>query len=438
MNTEIIERHAMLKVWRRVVPLMAVVSFLCALDKASIGFAALQMNAALGFSNTVFGMGAGSFALGYLLFAIPSTLLLHRVGARRWISLIMVLWSLCSAATAFVTRPEELILVRTLLGVAEAGFAPGMILYFSYWFPSEYRGRVLGSFFMIQPLVFIIGGPLSGAILSSDALNGLAGLGGWQWMFIIENIPALLLAPLVFVALTDRLEDARWLAPAEQEWLAGKLAAEQKRIEGSQGGHAVWQTFANGRVWMLAAVYLGIGTCGVGLKIFLPLIIRTMGFSIWHTGLIIAAPAIAGALAIPLWGVWADRTRNRETVVAAACWLMAAGQLLAAALLPSPWALVAISLTLIGFYGCLAAFWTLPSSFLTGAGAATGIALINMSGNLAQFTGPALIGFVSDLSASYNAALACLAAIAAGAAAALAALAMRERNLNKQELTAPV
>ena len=428
MSIEILGRHTTLKVWRRLVPLMAAVMFLCALDKANIGFAALQMNAALGFSNAAFGMGAGAYAFGYVLFAVPSTLLLHRVGARRWISLIMILWALCSAATAFITSQEGLIVARTLLGVTEAGFAPGMTLYFSYWFPSEYRGRVFGSFFMIQPLVLIIGGPLSGALLSWDALNGLAGLAAWQWMFIIENIPTLLLAPLVFIVLTDRPEVARWLAPAEKEWLVGRLAAEQKSIQGSQSGHAVWHAFANGRVWLLAAVYLGMGTCGIGLKIFLPLIIRSMGFSIWDTGLIIAVPAIAGALALPLWGLWADRTRSRETVVAAACWMMAAGQLAGAALLPSPWALVGVSLTLIGFYGCLSAFWTLPSSFLTGAGAATGIALINMSGNFAYFTGPSLVGWVSDLSASYSAGLACLAAVAAGSGTIMSVLAMRNRN----------
>ena len=432
----IVESHTMLKVWRRVVPLMAIVSFLCALDKANIGFAAMEMNAALGFSNTVFGMGAGSFAFGYLLFAIPSTLLLHWMGARLWISVIMVAWGCCSAATAFVTTPEQLILARTLLGVAEAGFAPGTILYFSSWFPSEYRGRVLGSFFMIQPLVLIIGGPISGALLSWDALAGLGGLAGWQWMLIIENIPTILMAPLVFITLTGRPAQARWLSPQEKEWLEERLSAEQKSIEGSQTGHTVWQTFANGRVWLLAAVYLGMSTCGIGLKYFLPLIIRSMGFSAWHAGLIITVPAIAGALAIPLWGLWADHARNRETIVAVACWLIAVGLLGGAALLPTPWAIVPISVTLIGLYGCLAAFWTLPSSFLTGAGAATGIALISMAGNLAHFTGPSLVGWVTDLSGSYAAGLACLSALGAGTAVILSTLAIQNGNSLKRGLVA--
>jgi MFS family permease len=410
---ENIKRQTMIKVWRRIVPLMALVFFFSYLDRINIGFAALQMNQDLGFSNAVFGTGAGFFAIGYALFGIPSTLLLHRLGARRWISLIMIAWGLCSAATALVKTPEQLYGVRLLLGMAEAGFSPGVILYFSYWFPSEYRGLALGSFFSIGPLGLIIGGPVSGILLSMD---GQFGLSGWQWLFVVEALPTLLLVLAVFYFLTDKPADAHWLSAMEKEWLGERLLQEQRRIETAQNGSSVWRTLANGRVWMLAAFYLGIGTSGIGAILFLPLMIQSMGFSILNTGLVSVLPGLAAALALPLWGFWTDHSRNREVVVATACCAIAAGLLGTAALLPSPWAIVPLSVAMVGFYGCVAPFWTLPSAFLTGAAAAAGIAFINIMGNLGQFSGPYLLGRTSDLTGSYSVGLASLAAVAAAAA----------------------
>jgi MFS transporter, ACS family, tartrate transporter len=410
MGTNDIERNIMTRVWWRIIPLLTVVLFFSYLDKVNVGFAALQMNRALGFSNAVFGAGAGSFAVGYALFAVPSTLLLHRVGARRWISLIVLAWGACSAATAFVTRPEHLLASRILLGAAEAGFAPGVILYFSYWFPSEYRGRALSSFTFIQPVALIIGGPVSTALLS---LNGVHGLAGWQWLFLIEALPTLLLALLVYGFLADRPDSATWLSMEEKRWLAGKLAGEKRRIEALHAETSLWRTLGNKRVLLLALVFLGISTSGTGTVFFLPLVIKSMGFSVANTGFISALPGIAAALSLPFWGLWVDRARSRELVVAAAGASIAVGLFGTAALLPHPLALVPLSFAMVGYFGFAPVFWTLPSTFLTGVSAAAGLAFINIAGNAGYLTGPPLLGRVSDVTHSYGTGLSCLAVVAA-------------------------
>jgi MFS transporter, ACS family, tartrate transporter len=417
----------MAKVWRRIVPLMALVLFFSYLDKVNIGFAALTMNADLGFSNTVFGAGAGSFAIGYALFAIPSTLLLHRLGARRWIAVIMIAWGVCSAATAFVETPRQLLAIRLLLGMAEAGFNPGVILYFTYWFPSEYRGRVLGSFLFIMPVGLSIAAPISSWLLGWD---GVLGLAGWQWLFIVEALPTVLLAALVWYALTDQPADANWLAPTAKDWLVKRLAAERAQIKTpTRGMAAVRQVLANKRVWLLTVVNLGVGTSGIGAVIFLPLVIQSMGFSISSTGLLAALPSAVAAALLPVWGYWTDRARNRESVVAAACACIAGGLLGAAWLLPSAWALAAVCIAMVGFYGSIAAFWTLPSAFLTGASAAAGIAFINIAGNLGTFTGPSLIGWLADRSGSYSSGFSFLALLAACSGALLAWQALGARRV---------
>ncbi len=414
MVAESIERATMFKLGRRIVPLMAAALFCSYLDKVNLGFAALQMNEDLGFSNSDFGAGAGFFAVGYALAGIPSALLMHRFGARRWISAIMIAWGLASAATALVTRPQELILVRLLLGIAEAGFSPGVVLYFSAWFPNEYRGRVLSSFFMIGPVGLLVAGPVSSALLS---LDGWLGIAGWQWLFIIEALPTFLIAFVVLRLLRDNPADAHWLTQPERDWLQQRLASARRAIETTHVGRSVWHTLADTRVWTLALVYLGLGTSGIGATFFLPLMIQSMGFSIWSTGFITALPAALGLLALPLWGMWADRARVREAIVAVTCCTIAAGMVGTAMLLPSAWALLPLSLVFVGFYGCVPTFWTLPSVFLVGAHAAAGIAFINIAGNLGNFTGPALLGWMSDLTHSYALGLMCLAAAAAGAAA---------------------
>jgi MFS transporter, ACS family, tartrate transporter len=404
------------KVGWRIVPLMTAAFFCSYLDRVNIGFAAVTMNKALGMSNSMFGVAAGAFAIGYIICGIPSTLMLHRVGARRWISFIMVAWAMCSAATAFVGNATQLLAMRLLLGAAEAGFIPGIIFYFSFWFTSHYRGRALSAFYSIGPLGLLIGGPLSSAALS---LQGRLGLAGWQWLFIVEAVPTLILAVIVFVVMTDRPADATWLSPQDKQVLQQRLNVEHSAAPNARLVTSGESVFRDGRVWRLAFVYLAIGTSGIGAVFFLPLMIRTMGFSPFDTGLMAAIPGIAAGAALPLWGLWTDRSRRREWVVAAAGGAIAAGLLGAALLFPSRWALVPICLAMVGFYGGLAAFWTLPTEFLAAAGAASGIGLINVVGNLGNFTGPALLGAISDRTHSYPMGLNTLAVIATIGAAIL-------------------
>ena len=412
------------RLWWRIVPLLAVVMLLSYLDKVNIGFAALQMNRELRLSNTTFGLAAGLFAISYAVAAIPSTLLLQRVGARRWISLVMVVWGLCSAATALVTSARELMIARIALGAAEAGFTPGVIYYLNSWFPSEYRGRVLGSFLLTLPLAVVIGGPLSALLLGWD---GAFGLSGWKWLFLMEGLPTALIAILVFRFLPDSKRDAPWLPAADKEWLTEQLEAEASGIDGSDAPVSAWRVIVSSRVSMLAVAYLGIVTSGTGALIFLPLLIRSMGFSVQKSSVLAALPALIAALALPAWGMWTDRSRCREIVVLATCVCIAVGLVGASALLPSSLAMLPLTVAFVGFFGSVAPFWTLPSSFLTGARAAAAIAAINVAGNLGNFCGPALLGWLVDRNHSYAAGLIGVSAVTVVPGAILALESWRQR-----------
>jgi ACS family tartrate transporter-like MFS transporter len=415
-TAEAIERGTVSKVWWRTVPLLGLVLLFNYLDKVNLGFAALTMNRDVGFSNTQFGAGAGCFAVGYALAAVPSTALLHRFGARRWMSLIMVAWGLCSAATAFVTSPLQLFGVRFLLGVAEAGFTPGCMLYFSYWFPSQYRGRVLASFLLVFPLVLLIGGPAASALLSVD---GWLGLKGWQWIFIVESAPSIVLAFAVFRWLTDEPANARWLSAEQFGWLTGQLALESSVSATGRSAGRARHVFGSRPLWILAGVNVALSTSGIGAIFFLPLIVRSIGYSVLTAGWIVALPGLAAALALPLWGIWSDRSRHRERVVAAACVAIGTGLLATGIVLPSNWAIPSLCVAMVGFNGCLVAFWTLPYAFLTGADAAVGIAFINVAGNLGTFAGPYILGWLTDRTQSFSTGLICLAITGFVAAAML-------------------
>lgn len=411
-----LEAQTLRRVGGRILPLAAAMLLCAYLDKINVGFAALQMNADLRLSGAAFGLGAGAFALGYALFALPSTMMLHRFGARRWLSAIMVAWGSCSAATAFVTNVESLVLVRFALGAAEAGFSPGIVLYFSGWFPEAYRGRAMGWFLFVHPLALVVCGPLSGYLLTLDGMQGLA---GWQWLFLIEAAPSLVVALIALRFLTDGPEQAAWLPADEKAWLRARLAQERLAIAAGGGRESVGHALRDRRVWRLGFVNLAVGTAGIGSLFFTPLIIRSMGFSDVGTGLMVSLPGLLGGLSLPLWGWWTDRARSREWVVASACVMLAVGLALEAVMLPSAWALLPLCLGMIGFNGMIVAFWTLPSSFLTGAGAAAGIAAINVAGNLGTFSGPYLLGWMSDATHGYGTGLGALAVIALVAAATM-------------------
>jgi MFS transporter, ACS family, tartrate transporter len=407
-----IEQQTVAKIWWHVIPLFVGGLFIAHLDRANLGFAALTMLRDLGLSNTQFGTASGAFALGYMAFGIPSTLMLHRWGARRWIPLMMVAWGIFSAATAFVSGPTQLLIARLGVGAAEAGFAPGAVFYISRWIPSEYRGRVLASLFFIVPLSQIIGGPLSSGLLVS--LNGIAGLKGWQWLLLLEALPAVAWAVVMAGALSDTPAKAAWLSPEQMSWLTERLRGDEQQGGATLRPSSARRAFATPRVWALAAIGAGLGTSAIGTLIFLPLIIRSMGFSIGATGLVSAVPSVVGALLLPLWGLWADRSRSRELVVAVGCGAMAAGLLVTAILLPSPWALIPVSVVLAAFFGIIPPFLNSPTAFLSGSGAAAAIGLISVAGNLGQAVGPYVLGHRSDLDHSYTNGLAWLAAIAAG------------------------
>jgi MFS transporter, ACS family, tartrate transporter len=417
-----IERETITKVWWRVVPLLAGALVLDALDRGNLALAAVQMKQALGLSNTALGVAGCFVGIGYAIAAIPSTLALQRVGARRWMSLLMFVWGLCSAGTALVSNRGELVFARVLLGVAEAGFSPGLILYLTYWLPSEYRGRVLASILMFTSAVGVVSGPIGSGLLS---LDGVLGLAGWKWLFIVEGLPTVVLASVVFRFLPDRPADARWLTPPQRDWLTERLAAQARSVAAVQGHRVGWRALTNVWVVLLAVAFLGMLTSGNVLVSFLPLIVRSMGFSVGHMGLVLAVPSLLAMLSQPLWGIWSDRSQRREMVVVTGCLMQALGLCCAGALLPSPWALVPLTVAVIARLGTTAPFWTLPPAFLTGTSAAAGIALINLAGNFGGFTGPALMGWASDARGSYGGGLIVGAVPVVAAAAILTVMAFR-------------
>jgi ACS family tartrate transporter-like MFS transporter len=416
------ERDTITKVWWRIVPLLASALVLDALDRGNLALAAVQMKQALGLSNAALGVAGGFVGIGYAIAAIPSTLALQRVGARRWMSLLMFVWGLCSAGTALVANRGELAFARVLLGIAEAGFAPGLILYLTYWLPSEYRGRVLASILMVNSLVTVISGPMGSGLLS---LDGFLGLAGWKWLFLAEGLPTVVLACVVFRFLPDRPVDARWLTPPQRDWLTERLAAQAQSVAALQGHRIGWRALTNVWVVLLAVAYLGMLTGGNVLGSFLPLIVRKMGFSVGHVGFVLAVPPLLAMLSQPLWGLWSDRAQRREIVVVVGCVMQALGLCCAGALLPSPWALVPLTVAVIARLGTTAPFWSLPPAFLTGTSAAAGIALINLTGNFASFTGPSLMGWASDATGSYGGGLIVGAIPVVVSAAILAAMAFR-------------
>ncbi len=307
-NAEPIERETMRRVTRRLIPLLMICYFVGYLDRVNVSFASLTMNRDLHLSPAVFGFGGGIFFLGYFLFEVPSNLMLERVGARTWIARILVTWGIISACTATVVGEKSFYGIRFLLGLAEAGFYPGIILYLTWWFPSYYRSRIIGLFMTAIPISVVLGSIVSGWILSFDQAWGLA---GWQWLFVIEGVPAAILGVIVFFFLTDQPEGAHWLAPEQRTWLAKRIAEERAHRE-TVRHYALGETLRNGRVWGLTLVYFGQNVAGYGLVLFLPQIIKRFGVSDVQTGLLNAIPFVFAAVAMVLWGLHSDRTGRAQ------------------------------------------------------------------------------------------------------------------------------
>jgi ACS family tartrate transporter-like MFS transporter len=422
-------RTTLAKITLRLIPFMFVLYIVAFLDRVNVGFAALQMNENLGFSDTVYGIGAGIFFIGYFIFEVPSNLIMEKVGARIWIARIMLTWGVISSAMFLVGGETSFYILRFLLGVAEAGFFPGMILYLTYWFPARERARAVALFMAAIPLSGVIGSPISGAILT---LDGLAGLAGWQIMFLAEGIPAILLGIVVLFFLPDGPDDARWLEPEERGWLREALEREN-RIKSEHGEYTTRQALTNGKVWLLSAIYFGVVTSVYGVSLWLPLIIEDLsGFGTFAVGLLGAVPYVAGAVGMVLFARHSDSTGERRWHVAVAAFIATVGLVLTGVTASPVVEMAALTLAALGIYSTLATFWSLPTAFLSGTAAAAGIALINSVGNLGGFVGPYIVGFLSDSTGSFYAGLLLLAALIL--VAGLLALAVRhERSLEEVE-----
>jgi MFS transporter, ACS family, tartrate transporter len=403
-----LEQRTMARVSVRLVPFLIVCYFVAYLDRVNVSFAALTMNKDLGLSASAYGLGAGIFFLAYAVLEVPSNLLLARFGARRWIARIMVSWGIMSGAMAFVGNETWFYVVRFLLGAAEAGFFPGMIFYLTLWFPAAYRARVIGYFMAAIPLSTVIGAPVSSALLG---LEGILGMHGWQWLFILEAVPALLLSVAVLFYLTDKPADAGWLSDDERRWLVDRLAAEERQRQAARH-YSVWQALLNPRVLALSLVYFGAVATNYGLSFFLPQIVKAFGMSNLQTGFVAAIPYAVGVIGIVWWGRHSDAKLERRFHTGFAIFIAAAG-LTVAAFLNDPTAkMVAFSVAAFGIFGSLPVFWTLPTAFLSGAAAAGGIAIINSIGNLAGFVGPSVMGMIKDSTGSFTYGLLVLAGVA--------------------------
>ena len=381
-----LERRTMRKVMWRLPPLMALMFLINQLDRVNVSFAALTMNRDLGLTAMDYAWGAGIFFIAYFAFEIPSNLILERVGARRWIARIMITWGLISGMMALVVGHNSFLAVRFLLGAAEAGFVPGLVLYITYWFPAGYRARATAVFFFAAPMGNAVAGMLSVPLL---ALNGALGLTGWQMMFVVEAVPAVLLGFYVLRNLPDRPRDARWLTAEECAWL-------ERQVEGGRGQHggvlAQLGAIMNRRAGLLSAIYLTRNMAMYGVSLFLPLILSGAGLSNTQVGFAATIPFLVAATGAVVWGWHSDRHNERHWHTIIAMLVAAAGLALSAFLGASVWALVVISIAAIGLYAQAVVFWSLPPLMLSGMAAAAGIAAINAVGNLGGFLGPFIVG----------------------------------------------
>ena len=392
-----LERATIRRVSLRLLPFLIAAYFIAFVDRVNVGFAALQMNHDLGFTDTVYGTAAGIFFLGYFIFEVPSNMALERFGARRWIMRIMVTWGIAAAATALVTGAWTFIGLRFLLGAMEAGLFPGIILYLTYWFPSAHRAKVVGIFMIAIPLSSLLGSPISSGILE---MEGIAGLHGWQWLFIIEAVPAIVLGLFTLAWLPDKPATAAWLPPAERDWLARRLVGGEARIPKTPPV-SLWKVLTHNRVLLLALVYAGSTASNYGLTLWQPQILKTFGLTNMQVGLANSIPFAFGCVAMILWGRRSDRVMERRWHTALPLFLCGAG-LCACLVLTTLWpTLIALTVTLVGVYALKGPFWAITTEGLPVAISAASIAAINSIGNLAGFVGPFLIGYIKDRTGSF-------------------------------------
>ena len=395
------------KVRRRLLPFLIVCYFAAYLDRVNVGFAALTMNADLGIGPEAFGFTAGIFFLGYCLFEVPSNVLLSKVGARLWIARIMITWGLVSAGMAFVTGTTSLSVMRFLLGVAEAGFFPGIIFYLTHWVPPSERAHVISTFMMAVPVSNLLGAPLSGLIL--DAMHGIGGLKGWQWLFLIEALPAILLGFAAYFVLTEKPQDADWLDADEKRGLV-KAIEDETSVHAGSREVSLAAAFTDLRVIIFCIIYFGIVTSMYGLTLWMPQIVKAMNFSNTTTGLLTAIPYLFSAVAMVVWGRHSDQTGERIWHIAIPS-LIGGLALICGTFVSGTWsAMILLTIASVGIFAALPMFWTLPTAILSGTAAAAGIALINSIGNTGGFIGPYLVGWLKGNGLSLETSVASLAA----------------------------
>jgi len=393
-----LERSTMRKVYLRLLPFAVLCYILAYVDRINVSFAGLTMRDDIGMSAATFGFAVGMFYWGYFIFEVPSNVILEKIGARIWIARIMVTWGLLAAATAFVKDSTSFGVVRFLLGVAEAGFFPGIILYFTYWFPSNHHARIVAGFLVGLPVAVALGSPISTALLG---LDGLFNFRGWQVMYIAEALPTIVLGVICYFVLTDRPQEAKFLTEEERNWLVTTIASERRATEEVRR-YTMWEALYNPKVLLLALNYFGIVTASLGMLFFIPQIIKSLGnYSNMTVGWLTMIPYICGGIAMVVWGRISDRMNERRWNLFIGCVFSTVGLLIAGMTMGSWWALVGMSIAAMGFYGSKGPFFAMPPMFLSGPALAAGIAWINSLGNLGGFFGPWYVGVMKDLTGSF-------------------------------------
>jgi len=394
-----LEKSAMRKIYIRLLPFAILSYFLAYVDRINVSFAALTMRGDLNMSATAYGFALGTFYWAYFIFEVPSNVVMEKVGARLWIARIMITWGLLAGATAYVTGSTSFGVIRFLLGAAEAGFFPGIVLYFTYWFPSYHHARIVSGFLIGLPIAVAAGAPISTALLE---LDGLLGLKGWQIMYLAEGIPTFVIGIVTLFVLTDKPEQAKFLTREEKDWLRARLDAERTAKE-SVRTFTLWQSLIDPKVLLLSLNYLGIVTASLGILFFIPQIIKSIGVTSNMTvGWLTMVPYICGGVGLVVWGFVSDRMNERRWNLLVACIVSTAGLVMAGMTMGTWWALVGMSIAAVGFYGSKGPFWAMPPMFLTGTAAAAAIAWINSIGNLGGFFGPWYVGVMKDATGSFS------------------------------------
>ena len=436
-----LEEQTIKRISKRIIPFLVILFVMAFLDRTNIGFAALHMNDAIGITQTIFGLGAGIFFLGYFIAEVPSNILLHRFGARIWIARIMITWGIIAAMMGFIQNGTQFIVLRFLLGIAEAGFFPGVIFYLTLWFPARYRARVFATFYLGLPIAQIIGAPISVGLMQ---WGNTIGYEGWRLMYILEGIPSIILGIVCLKYLTNTPKEAQWLSTEQRVWLMNTLEREEREKEKTEDsnltkGEMIKQVFKNPLVWIMAMVYFGITSGSNAMFFFLPSVLESfrntfgMEITLIQNGMLTAIPYAFAAVGMILWSRRSDRKQERYKHGACAA-LMAAIAITIALVVNQPWAIIVGFIFLaIGVFSAINIFWTLPGQTLTGVGAAAGIGLINSVGNLSGFTGPYLTGYLYTTTGNYTIAFLVIASFVAMGGLGLLLLGKLKSNALKAE-----